>query len=229
VTITGTEQLSEPASVRGRRDTVRNKRRILNAAGELLRTDPQNASMPAIAAKAELSVATAYRYFPTLEELHSAYIHSVLVNLRDYSLASPFHGKELFEDVVARWAKLLETYGPAMIQLRSRVGFLSRFHAGDEVIRTLHAAWERPIREVLRELGVSEGHFDFALVFFNALFDAREVSDLLYNRGELSEPEALGLLNTAYYGTLRGMASDPRISGLIKTEMSHPGVVLPEA
>jgi hypothetical protein len=131
----------------------------------------------------------------------------VLVNLRDYSLASPLHGKELFEDVVTRWVKLLGPYGPAMIQVRSREGFLTRLHAGDEVIRTVHDAWERPVREVLRELGLSEDRFDFALMFYNALFDPREINDMLRNSGELSEFEVVQTLTRTYYGTLRGMAT----------------------
>lgn len=206
MTILATDQLPG-TSVRGRRDTVRNKRRLLNAAGELLREDPKNASMPAIADKAQLSVATAYRYFPTLEELHSAYLHSVLVNLRDYTLASPLHGTALFEDVIARWVKLLETYGPAMIQVRSKEGFLTRLHAHDEVIQTVHDAWERPIREVLRELGVPEEHFDFALMFYNSMFDPREINDMLHNRGTLSQEGVLHTLIQAYYGALRGMSA----------------------
>jgi hypothetical protein len=143
-----------------------------------------------------------------LEELHNAYLHSVLANLRDYSLASPLHGKELFEDVVTRWVTLLETYGTAMIQVRSREGFLSRLHAGDEVTRTVYDAWERPIREVLRELGLSEDRFEFALLFYNTLFDSREVSDMLHNSGGLSESEVVKTLTRAYYGSLRGMTSD---------------------
>lgn len=206
MTVLATEQLNG-AAVSGRRDVVRNKRRLINAAGELLREDPKNASMSAIAEKAQLSVATAYRYFPTLEELHGAYLHSVLVNLRDYTLASPLHGTALFEDVIARWVKLLETYGPAMIQVRSKEGFLTRLHADDEVIRTVHDAWERPIREVLRELGVPESRFDFALLLYNALFDPREINDLLHNRGKLSTDEAIHTLIHAYYGALKGMTA----------------------
>jgi AcrR family transcriptional regulator len=184
---------------------VRNKRRLLNAAGELLREDPKNASMPAIAEKAELALSTAYRYFPTLDELHSAYLHSVLVNLRDYTHASTLHGKALFEDVMKRWVKLLETYGPAMIQVRSKEGFLTRLNGGDEVIKTLHDAWERPVREVLRELGVPETRFALALQIYNALFDPREINDLFRNRGEHSEESALSDLIHAYYGALKGL------------------------
>ncbi|MGK3647130.1 TetR/AcrR family transcriptional regulator [Pseudarthrobacter enclensis] len=185
---------------------MRNKRKLLNAAGELLRSDPHNASMPAIAEKAQLSVATAYRYFPTLEELHNAYLHSVLVNLRDYTLASNLHGKKLFENVVTRWVQLLETYGPAMVQVRSKEGFLTRLRSGDEVIRTVHDAWERPIREVLRELGVSEERFEFALLFYNSMFDPREINDILENSEEATE--AIKTLVNAYYGALRGLGPE---------------------
>ncbi|MCP2353606.1 AcrR family transcriptional regulator [Nonomuraea thailandensis] len=53
---------------RPRRDAVRNRQRLLEATGKILRTRPAEATMPVIAEQTGLSVATAYRYFPTLEE-----------------------------------------------------------------------------------------------------------------------------------------------------------------
>ena len=205
-----THQVAPPDSERGyRRTTQRTQRRLLNAAGELLRLDPSHATMPAIAERADLSIATAYRYFPTLEELHSAYLHSVAVNLRDFSLGCSLHGTKLFEEVAYRWVRLLRTYGKAMIQVRSREGFLSRLHAGDPVITTIRETWERPIREVMRELGLDEEHFDYALMVYNALFDPREIGDLMENRGSRSEQEVLEGHIRIYYGALNGLKTRP--------------------
>ena len=52
-----------------RRDAAANRERILDSAGELLRTDPLQASMPSIARMAGVGTATAYRYFPTQKTL----------------------------------------------------------------------------------------------------------------------------------------------------------------
>ncbi|HKU26165.1 MAG TPA: TetR/AcrR family transcriptional regulator, partial [Candidatus Sulfotelmatobacter sp.] len=78
--------------------------------------------MADIAKEANVSPATAYRYFPTLEDLHSEYLFSVVLNLRDYSLASSLSGKRIFHDVVRAWIGVLDTYGKAMTQIRSRNG-----------------------------------------------------------------------------------------------------------
>lgn len=176
-----------------------------------MRSDPKNATMPAIAQKAELSVATAYRYFPTLEELHSAFLHGVQVNLRDYALASTLHGKALFEDVVACWVRLLGTYGPAMIQVRSREGFMKRLRGGDEVIRTVNDAWERPIREVMRELGVSEDWYEHAILFYNALFDPREINDMLTSFPQTPAELTIATMVEGFYGAVQtlGKAGAP--------------------
>ena len=159
-------------------------------------------SVPAIAKRAGLSPATAYRYFPSLDELLTVYLHDVIVALRDYSHDCPRTGKALFEDVVREWGRLLTVYGTATIHLRSRQGFLERLRGGDEVIGTVRDAWERPVRSVMRALDIPDDQFDYALFLNNIIFDPREVLDLT-GQG-LSLDEALDRLVTAYYGALRG-------------------------
>jgi AcrR family transcriptional regulator len=183
---------------------VRNRSRLLEAAGELLRTDPRDVSVPEIAKRAGLSPATAYRYFPSLEDLLNTYLRNVIVALRDYSHDCPKTGTALFEDVVHEWGRLVQVYGPAMVQLRSRQGFLERLRGDDELIGTVRDAWERPVRGVLRTLRLPDDQFDYALFLYNILFDPREVLDLL-GQG-LSSEDALGRLTVAYYGALRGWA-----------------------
>ncbi|HXR72591.1 TetR/AcrR family transcriptional regulator [Actinocrinis sp.] len=187
-----------------RRDAIRNRRKLLDATGELLREGSGAAVMPAIAERAGLSVATAYRYFPSLDELLNAYLLGVVVQLRNFSHDCPKTGPALFEDVVREWARLLRHYGPGMIQIRSHTGFLTRLRHNDEVITPVRDTWERPIRTVLRHLDVSDEHFDHALFLFNIMFDPREILDLI-NTG-FTEEDAVAGLTSAYYGAVQGWA-----------------------
>ena len=195
-----------PAKSGLRKDALRNIGQILNATGALLRSDPAGATMQAIADRANVSLATAYRYFPTLQSLHNEFLHSVVVNVRDYSLASQLSGKPLFRDIVTKWVQILDVYGKAMIQIRSRQGFLERLDASDPVTTAITEVWERPIREVLREIGVSERFFRPALFLFNMIFDPREIEDLRSTEG-LPGDEIVAVLSQAYFGAVLGWVS----------------------
>lgn len=195
-----------PARTRGkRRDAVRNRQRLLDAVGEALKAEPETLSIQAVADRAGLSVATAYRYFPSLDDLLASYMRTVVVELRDYSHDCPRTGTALFEDVAAHWAGQLRAHGLAMAQLRSRRGFLDRLLSNDELTGIVRDAWERPIRGVLRQLGIPDRYFNHALFLYNVLFDPREVLDLV-DTG-LEEKEAVSRLVAAYYGAVRGWAS----------------------
>ena len=186
-----------------RKDALRNIGQLLNAAGALLRSDPAEASMQAIADRANVSLATAYRYFPTLQSLHTAFLQSVIVNMRDYSMSSQLAGKALFHDVCSKWVEILDVYGQAMIQIRSRRGLLERLDADDPITSGVLEVWDRPIREMLRESGISEHYFRHALFLFNMIFDPREIEDLRTTEGIPSD-HIVALLTEAFYGALHG-------------------------
>jgi AcrR family transcriptional regulator len=197
---------AEPGRARGkRRDAVRNRQRLLDAVGEVLGAEPNALSIPTVADRAGLSVATTYRYFPSLEDLLTSYMRGVVVELRDYSHDCPETGTALFEAVANHWVGQLRLHGPAMAQLRSRRGFLRRLLDNDELTGIVRDAWERPIRGVLRQLGIPDEHFNHALFLYNVLFDPREVSDLVGTG--LPETEAVSRLVGAYYGAVKGWAN----------------------
>lgn len=187
-----------------RRDAAANRERILDAAGELLRTDPLQASMPSIARMAGVGTATAYRYFPTLEGLLNSYLLSVVTRLRDYSHDRPTTGARLFDEVASEWLRLLQTYGAAMVQLRSRQGLLERLNAHDRVIVILRDAWERPIRAVLRTEKLADEYFEAALLIYNVLFDPREVLDL--RTTGMTDEDIRVRLTAAFKAAVRGWA-----------------------
>jgi AcrR family transcriptional regulator len=161
--------------------------------------------MPAIAERAGLSTATAYRYYSALDDLLNEYLHRVIVTLRDYSHDCPKTGPALFADVAQEWARLLASYGTAMVQLRSRSGFLTRLRGNDPVISTVREAWERPVRGVMRHLAIPDEHFEHALFLCNIMFDPREILDLI-DTG-LTREEALNHLTQAYSHALIGWAN----------------------
>lgn len=180
--------------------TQRNRERLLDAAGEVMRSDPQRASMAVIAERAGVSMATAYRYFPSLVDIWNGYLQRVYVQLREASHDCSATGRELYLAVVTGWLRLVEVYGRAMVQLRPRSGLLVRLHQHDLVVTTSREAWERPLRAVLRQEALPDELFDYAFFLHNLMFDAREVLDL--SDHGLSQAEIKTHLSSALIGAL---------------------------
>jgi AcrR family transcriptional regulator len=81
-----------------RRDAVRNRARLVEAAARAFREDGLGVSVNAIAADAGVNVATLYRHFPTKEDLIEAVLETVLEPLataRDRALAADRPGETL--------------------------------------------------------------------------------------------------------------------------------------
>lgn len=188
-----------------RSDTRRNRRRLLEAVGELAREAPDDLTMQAVASRAEIGPATAYRYYSSMEEVLAAYVLSVVEELRDFSATSTAEGRPLFDAVVDKWMDLLSEHGPALVQLRSRRGYLERLHNGNEIIAAMRDAWSRPVRGLLDDIGLPEDLIEYALFLNNMIFDPREVEDLLQET-PLSRREVVTRLTEAYCGALRGWA-----------------------
>ncbi|MFW6695082.1 TetR/AcrR family transcriptional regulator [Streptomyces sp. MAR4 CNX-425] len=186
-----------------RSDTLRNRRRLLEAVGELAREAPDRLTMQAVASRAEIGPATAYRYYSSMDDVLAAYVLSVVEELRDFSVSSAARGRPLFDAVVDKWVDLLAEHGPALVQLRSRRGYLERLHAGNEIIVAMRDAWSGPVRGLLDDLGIPAGMLEYALFLSNMIFDPREVQDLLRETG-LSRREVIARLTEAYRGALSG-------------------------
>lgn len=159
--------------------------------------------MPELASRAEVSLATAYRYFGSIDDLLGAYGSSVIEELKSSVTDVHLEGRELFDEFVRRWLDLITKHGPAMIQTRSRRGYLERLHAGEEVISAGADAWREPVRLLLQSLEIPEGELEIALFLSNILFDPREVIDLQTSLG-LSAVELAERMTTTYIGALEG-------------------------
>ena len=113
-----------------RSDSKRNRVALLQSAGELVRASGSSVTMNSIAEHAGLSVATAYRHFPSLESVFEAYMFDVAHELRTYSLSLETPGPELLPRVARKWIELCLVHGPATVHMRSRRGYLERLHEG---------------------------------------------------------------------------------------------------
>jgi AcrR family transcriptional regulator len=162
-----------------RSDTRRNRRRLLESAAELVREDPQALTLAAVAARAEVSVATAYRYFSSLEELLTALMQAIVDGFLDFRESSLATDGELFEELLGRWVELMAgDEGPVMVQLRSRLGFLQRLRDADPVISGVAHVWAPAVLPLLTAAGATREQLPHALMLLNVLVDPREILDM---------------------------------------------------
>ena len=199
----------QQATPRGERklrsDTRRNRRRLLEAVGELAREAPDELAVQAVASRAEIGPATAYRYFSSMEEVLAAYVLSVVEELSDFTATSTAQGRPLFMprgQVGGPSRRARPGAGSASVPTRLPGAFRID---GNEIIATMRDAWDGPVRGLLDDIGLPEEMLEYALFLNNMIFDPREVQDLL-RETHLSRREVITRLIEAYCGALRGWA-----------------------
>lgn len=200
--------MSGPSNTRARpsaterSDIRRNRAGLLRAVRELVADDPDHLSMKDVAARAELSTATAYRYFPSVGDLIHAYREAVINELLEYRKSLTSHGTQLFEQIARERGRKNLEHGRTISRLRSHVGFLSRMDQDDPLITLTREVWEDPVREVIEEFGLPADRLPYGLFLCNLFFDAREYLDLVES-GPLTPDQATDHLINAFYGALK--------------------------
>ena len=189
-----------------RSDTQRNRRELIKAAGQLFATRRGPISMTDVAKHAEISTATAYRHFPSVEDILAEYRYGVGEKLRDFSLKQESSGLELLEAVSRKWVDLVTRHGGAMLHTRSGEGYLARLRTGAFYLTVQADALERPLRETCDELGLMPLG-DEAMFLWNILFDPREILDLIQTVG-LNKEQATARLVSALTGAMTGWNAD---------------------
>lgn len=190
-----------------RSDTQRNRRQLVKAAGQLFASRRGAISMTDVAKHAEISTATAYRHFASVEDILAEYRFGVGEKLRDYSLKQQeMAGVELLTAVSRKWVDLVTRHGGAMLYTRSGEGYLARLRTGAYYLTVQADALERPLREAVEELGLPPIG-DEAMFLWNILFDPREILDLINTVG-LSKDQVTARLISALKGALTGWSED---------------------
>jgi AcrR family transcriptional regulator len=184
-----------------RSDTERNRRRLVKAAAFLTTRHGSAVKMADVAERAEVSTATAYRHFSSVDEILAEYRFEVGMRLLEFSHRCELTGIEFLSAVSGEWVRLVVIHGGAMIHTRSDQGYLARLRSGAPYLTVQADALARPIAEAAKAMGV-EDPGDEGMFLWNILFDPREVFDLLNTVG-LSESQTTTKLVAAFCGALR--------------------------
>ncbi len=134
--------VSSPPARQPRKDALRNRERVLDAATELVRRDGERVPMAQIAEHAGVGVGTVYRHFPTREDLLGALVHrSFALAVANARAAAGHPGSAL--DGVRRFF---------LATLRDRERFVLPLHGGPAVFSPATRALQAEVRTHLRAL-----------------------------------------------------------------------------
>jgi AcrR family transcriptional regulator len=199
----GTEGVRQRAL---RSDSIRNRRAIIDTLEAILREGEEEATMSEVTRRSGFSPATVYRYFPTLKDLHKAFLLQIIEELYEQTQELEGYGAEKFEAILAIWLKVVERYGPAMVFARSKQGFMTRFYQGEPHVMALYRVWGQSIEEMLVEHDLPPESFPYAFMLYNSILNSREILDL-QTATELSDGGLVRYFSTVFQSALEGMKS----------------------
>lgn len=186
-----------------RRDTRRNRRRLLAAASEIVKGG-EDLTIQKVAERADIAIATAYRHFASVEDLVRSYVVAVVEDLALFSAESECGGGDLLVDVLGHWVNLVKDHGHVMVNFRSTHGLLERSQSCDPVAAMIETAWNRPIQEFIEHRSIRAELAPSALFLSNQLFEPREIIDML-DYGRVAEADLQRDLIATFEGALRGL------------------------
>lgn len=163
-----------------RSDTLRNRLALFAALEKILSDGPQEITLTEIATAAQVSPATAYRYFGSMEGLVVAYRERVSLEFKEERETLAGSGVELLRDTCDLWLNIVWSRGGALSQVRSRVGYLKRLLAGSEDLLAQEAAVGPALRSACEELGI-EYPGPVGIFAWSQIYDPRDVLDLREN------------------------------------------------
>jgi AcrR family transcriptional regulator len=188
-----------------RSDTERNRRNLIQAAVRLSTRTDSAVNMTEVAREAEVSPATAYRQFASVEDILGEYRFEVGCRMRDYGRTLESTGLDRLAALCSCWVNLVVEHGGAMVTTRSRRGYLERLREDTLYLTVQAEALEQAVRESADELGIPDVG-DEALFLWNLLFDPREILELMDTVG-MDRDEVSAQLFAAYRGALVGWAN----------------------
>ena len=189
-----------------RSDTERNRRRLIKAAAYLVARRGSSVRMIDVAERAEVSTATAYRHFGSVDEILAQFRFDVGNRLLAFSQKCEVTGIDRLRVICEFWVQLVVKHGGAMVHTRSDVGYLERLREGTPYLTVQADALLPSISDAAAELGIADPG-DEGLFLWNVMFDPREIFDLLRTVG-LSEEQAAHRLFRAFCGALVAWVED---------------------
>jgi AcrR family transcriptional regulator len=132
----------EPATRQPRKDALRNRERVLDAAAELVRRDGESVPMAAIAERAGVGVGTVYRHFATREELLGELVYRSFGIAVENARAAAAHPGDAREGIRHFF----------LATLRDRERFVLPLHGGPPVFTPATRERQADVRTALRGL-----------------------------------------------------------------------------
>ncbi|MFL5830484.1 MAG: TetR/AcrR family transcriptional regulator [Solirubrobacteraceae bacterium] len=134
--------MPDPAARQPRRDALRNRERVLDAATELVRRDGEKVPIAQIAEHAGVGVGTVYRHFATREDLFGGLVYRSFGLAVDNARAAAAHPGSALEGVRAFF----------LATLRDRERFVLPLHGGPAIFTPATRERQAEVRTVLRGL-----------------------------------------------------------------------------
>jgi AcrR family transcriptional regulator len=131
-----------PVTRQPRKDALRNRERVLDAAVELVRRDGEKVPMAQVAEQAGVGVGTVYRHFPTREDLLGALVHRSFGIAVANARAAAAHPGSALEGIRSFF----------LATLRDREQFVLPLHGGPPVFTPETRQREADVRTALRAL-----------------------------------------------------------------------------
>jgi AcrR family transcriptional regulator len=132
----------DPPTRPPRRDALRNRERVLDAATDLVRRDGEKVPMAQIAERAGVGIGTLYRHFPTREDLLGALVHRSFGLAVDNARTAAAHPGSALEGVRQFF----------LATLRDRERFVLPLHGGPVVFTPATRKRQADVRTALRGL-----------------------------------------------------------------------------
>ena len=134
--------MPHPAARQPRKDALRNRERVLEAATELVRRDGEKVPIARIAEHAGVGVGTVYRHFATSEDLLGALVYRSFGLAVDNARAAAAHPGSALEGV----------RGFFLATLRDRERFVLPLHGGPAIFTPATRERQAQVRTLLRGL-----------------------------------------------------------------------------
>ncbi len=157
-------------------DARDNRRRLLDATGELLATRSAF-SLTDLASSAGVSRATTYRNFTTTAEAITAFISEFLGEFEE-AVSENGQVTASIEELCAAWGVLVERRSAALVHVRSTEGFLARVRQDDPVIGRIYRLVRGALEQDPAGSRLASSDLDYAVFLWNLLLDPRELIDL---------------------------------------------------
>jgi AcrR family transcriptional regulator len=159
-----------------RSDGRRSRERLIKAAGALL-TEGHPFTLTDVAARAGVSVATAYRHFKGPADVSDAFVAGFLDDVERRVAETPAAASaDRLLQLNRIWVQTVLDWGPALTHLRSPEGFLHRRARGEpDVIRSLRHV--EPAIAALLTADAAPDRLSYVISVWNALADPREILD----------------------------------------------------